>query len=566
MPLAPGGLTARATDATTIDLQWMDHAGNETGYEVYRSDGSADNYRRIAQLAANVVAHQDKGLTGNSQYWYKVRAINGAESSAFSNEADTRTLPFPPTPPTGLTAVAQSTSEIRLNWQDASGEQTGFSLEYAAPNADFASLATVAAGVTAYTATGLLPGTAYAFRVRALNGEVFSVYSDEVSATTLPNPPGAPTELVATAASESHIDLHWQGNDATTPFRVFRSGGNGEDFVEIGGTPAGVYTYQDNTLAPNTAYTYRVRAENAGGISLPSNEANAVTLQALPAAPAALTLGAVTSGSIALTWKDIATNEMGYLVERSEGMDGNFTEVAQLSAGTESFSNTGLAPATGYYYQVCSFNSRGKSPYSEVVWALTPALPPVPDTTKPAIPVLQRPENVKANPVSATQIDLTWTLAAGDGEGFVLERSSGGNEAYRVIASLPVSTTSYSDTNRTASTRYYYRIKTVDSAGSSPYSVEVSAVTLGYLSLNAAVSAYPNPTRESVTLVINTPVAEMVVVKIVNSTGGLLQSYTLLKSNEKLIHIVQLANYPAGMYYISVMTSSGTVTKAVLKQ
>jgi titin len=575
VPLAPGGLTATATDASTIDLQWVDHAGDETGYEVYRSDGSADSYRRVAQLAAGAAAYQDAGLTGNTRYWYKVRAINAAESSAFSNEADASTLPLPPTPPAGLLAAAQSATEIQLNWQDASDNETGFSLQYASPNADFIPLATVAAGVTSFAATGLLPGTTYTFRVRALNGPVFSSYSNEASATTLPNPPEAPAVLAAMTASESRIDLQWRGTDASTPFRVFRSGGNGEDFVEIGQTPAGVYTYQDLNLAPVTAYTYRVLAENAGGLSLPSNEVTAVTLQAWPAAPAALTLGAVTSGSVALTWKDMATNETGYLLERSEGTDNNFIQVAQLGVGAESFSNTGLTPATGYYYRVCALNERGKSPYSEVVWTLTaatvsvpdttkPITPPPPDTTKPAIPLPRQPENVRATPVSTTQIDVTWTPAAG--EGFVLERSSGDNAAYRVIASLPVSTTFYSDTNRTASTRYYYRIKTIDGAGSSPYSAEVSAVTSGYGSLNAAVSTYPNPTQGSVTLVVNTPVAETVVVKLANVTGGLLQNYTLPKGSEKLTYPIQLASYPAGIYYISVMTGSGTATKAVFKQ
>jgi hypothetical protein len=89
---------------------------------------------------------------------------------------------------TGTTVA--SSSQITLGWTDNSDNETGFKIERCTGVgcetnvANFGQIATVGAGVTSYTDTGLSPSTTYAYRVRAYNAGGDSSYSNTVSGTT----------------------------------------------------------------------------------------------------------------------------------------------------------------------------------------------------------------------------------------------------------------------------------------------------------------------------------------------------------------------------------------------
>src|SRR5207302_6826747 len=97
-----------------------------------------------------------------------------------------------------------------LVWTDASGAESGFKIERSVDGgATFFPLATVGASVTSYSNTGLAAATTYTYRVKATNAGGDSAPSPVASATTLPFPPNTPTGLVATARSQTRIDLTW---------------------------------------------------------------------------------------------------------------------------------------------------------------------------------------------------------------------------------------------------------------------------------------------------------------------------------------------------------------------
>ncbi|MDT5156210.1 MAG: trimeric autotransporter adhesin [Acidobacteriota bacterium] len=92
-------------------------------------------------------------------------------------------------------------------------------------------------------------------------------------------PPVAPSGLLAEAVSPSQIRLTWTDNSPDEEgFRIERRQGAGStDFVQIRQVGSDINNFLNTGLAPQTSYTYRVRAFNEGGESDYSNEATATT-------------------------------------------------------------------------------------------------------------------------------------------------------------------------------------------------------------------------------------------------------------------------------------------------
>ena len=110
-----------------------------------------------------------------------------------------------PAAPANLVATATSTSQINLSWTDNSTNETEFRIErcQGANCTNFTAVATVAAGVTSWSNTGLVANTAYRYRVRACNAAGCSSYSNEAAATTQAPAVGG-FEASAISAGDEH--------------------------------------------------------------------------------------------------------------------------------------------------------------------------------------------------------------------------------------------------------------------------------------------------------------------------------------------------------------------------
>ncbi len=344
------------------------------------------------------------------------------------------TLNAIPNAPTGLVATAFSSTQINLSWTDNSTNETGFKIERkTGSGGTYAEIATVGADVTAFSDTGLTATTAYFYRVRATNATGDSAYSNEASATTLTNPPVAPSGLTATAISSSQINISWTDVANETGFKIERKTGAGGTYSQIATVGAGVVSYNNTGLTVNTTYYYRVRASNAGGDSPYSNEANATTLNAIPAPPSGLTATAFPS-QINLSWVDNSPNETGFKIERKTGSGGTYAEIATVGAGITAYNDTGLAATTTYFYRVRATNTVGDSAYSNEASATTPDIS------------LAAPSDLTATAASSSQINLAWTDNSTNETGFKIERKTGAGGTYSQIATVAAGVVAYGDT------------------------------------------------------------------------------------------------------------------------
>jgi hypothetical protein len=88
-----GGQFIRPVDMITevnapgkINLYWSDRSNAETGYQIWRATGGTQ-FSLLATVGANVSTYTDNTAATNIRYYYKVKALNGSQSSEFSNVA-----------------------------------------------------------------------------------------------------------------------------------------------------------------------------------------------------------------------------------------------------------------------------------------------------------------------------------------------------------------------------------------------------------------------------------------------------------------------------------------------
>jgi hypothetical protein len=86
-------LTITAVLNGEIDLAWVDNANNESNFELERCDGKGKCrlFVLVASPGQNVMSYKDLGLLPATSYAYRIRAVNSAGNSAYSNTAKAKT-------------------------------------------------------------------------------------------------------------------------------------------------------------------------------------------------------------------------------------------------------------------------------------------------------------------------------------------------------------------------------------------------------------------------------------------------------------------------------------------
>ncbi len=219
---------------------------------------------------------------------------------------------------------------------------------------------------------------------------------------------------------------------------------------------------------------------------------------AAPKAPTNLAATAVSSRQINLTWKDNATNETNYYVERSPNGSSSWTVIATLGANVTSYSDIGLTQNTTYYYRVRCKAGSTYSSYSNTANAKTPAL--------------AAPTALVAAVVSASSISLSWTDNTAYETQYSIERAGASGGPYSVIGTVAANVTTTTNTGLSIGAAYYYRVRAYDGTNYSAYSnvanqtiwtISASAGTNGAISPSGTV-AVANGSTQVVTMTPNT--------------------------------------------------------------
>ncbi len=464
-PSAPN-ITATVTfPSTRLDLAWTDNSANETGFEIYKSlDGTT--FSLLAATADNATAYTDAGLTPDTTYWYKLRAVSDVGRSDFTDFATGKTNL---TWPTALTAVALTSNSVVLTWTDASTNETGFEI-YRSPNGTaYTQLVKTDPDVTTHTDTnGLAAETTYWYRIRAVNDDGPSNYAGPVSVKTLKAVPAAPTAFYSPSSTPDSIDLAWKDNaNNETAYELYRSL-NGTTYTLLVTTAADTITHIDTGLAANTTYWYKLCAVGEAGRS-----AFAFYSTKTPEGISAPTdLMGTISGTeqITLSWRYTSPLAASYFEVEHSVDNVDFVKIGQTADGvTLSFIHDGVTDDDGpqHYYRVRT-----------VILGRTPPTSPYSATLTLLQIAPSAPTALTATPISSGSIDLVWTDNSIGEQGFHIYRSFTGKEGtFFQIGTTRPDTTFFTDSRLYPSTTYWYEVRAFNAVDDSERSNMALATT-----------------------------------------------------------------------------------------
>ena len=414
----------------------------------------------------------------------------------------------------------QSWSETTVTWNNAPAGDTSVlgSLGGVTAGAwyelDVGSLVTGTGSVSVRASSGSSDGARYSSKegTAGLAPQLVVSVAAQTGDTT---PPSAPTNLTASAASPTQVDLSWTAssdNVAVTGYRIYRG------TTEIGTSTT--TTFSDKTVQPSTTYSYTVKAyDAAGNLSPASNSASVTTpseqqetLTFTPSDDAYVQQDLASSNFGAATSIDVDTSPVKnlllkfgvsgvgsrqivsaklrvYCVDASPS-GGAFRRVANQSwsEGTVNWSNApaadtttlgslaGVAASTWYEVDVTPLvtgdgsvslrasssssdgaryaSKEGTAGFAPQLVVTVSGTPPPPDTEAPSAPT-----GLTATAASPNQVDLSWT-ASTDNVGVA------GYRVYRDGAQIATTTaTTYSDKTAAAANSYGYTLKAHDAAG-----------------------------------------------------------------------------------------------------
>lgn len=394
---------------------------------------------------------------------------------------------MPPIRPDGLTSVLTGSggnTRIRLDWSDNSINETAFviqSMDWLGVWTDVGVMLSPLDQANthqarSFTVPSYSPNAGYRFRVMAQNtvgyGAEFPTVTAKSMSDVVPwgNPPATPSNLALTLQAGPQVRLTWRDNATNEGgFVIERSTvGLGGPFVQIATVPArnstGNVTFTDTTVKEATSdvtYWYRVAAVNPINFGAPTysdTQVIVVTLPTRPANPTSLTAVLQAGPQTMLTWKDNATTESGFRIERSIN-GGGFTLLATAPAfagtGTVTFVDTTVTNSSAdviYSYRVWATNSVGDS------LAPTNTAP----VTVPALPLA--PSSLTAvngpNANKNRSVILVWNDNSNNETGFTIQRAT--NSLFTLgltSVTVPASTTTYTVTGLSRSTQYWFRIR-----------------------------------------------------------------------------------------------------------
>jgi len=374
------GLVFTNPTTSSLTLSFTAASPAPTGYLVLRKASSAPTslpvdgqaYALLSSIGDGTVAYVgsvspfvDSGLLPGTTYHYQFFSYNGSGAATnylmTLNTANTGSKITVPGKPATPTANEIGQTQFRINWTATTGSNS-YRLDVSKDN-----FVTRVAGFDNLTVSGLTQlvnglenGTAYKYRIRAVNESGTSVNSDEAQQFTIP---ATPVLSAATNIGQTSFTANWTAVTSATEYFIDVS--LNSNFIPL------VVGYENKSVGNNitaelagltsgTTHYYRIRSKNDGGVSPNSTTKDQLLI---PATPLALDGSNAIQNSFKANWQPVVgadRYEIDISLAASNFNPILFTENNILGNQTE-YLAINLTANTAYSYRVRAANGAGKS-------------------------------------------------------------------------------------------------------------------------------------------------------------------------------------------------------------
>ena len=436
-------------------------------YTIESSDDDGKTWKAVARPVSADATAMLAGLKNGASYRFRVSAVSSLGAGPSSLPSVSVIPSKPASMPTAL-AVVRGDSRVTLSWKVPSSNGGSPIVDYVVQSStdggkNWSSIADGVSNANSTTVAGLVNGTAYVFRVAAVNSVGAGAFSAKSAVVTPAMVAGVPRDL-SVVRGNGRVAVGWKaptsdGGLPITQYAVESSVDGGKTWKAVGKQPASATATTVKGLVNGTPYVFRVAAVNGvgGGPFTPSSAT------VVPATAPGMPTGVVAMRGdrlVNLVWKAPAVTGgaaiTDYRVERSA--DGGKTWVTAddgISTVT-SVTVTGLINGTTYVFRISAANSVGFGTPSPKSAAVTPATLP----GEPTGLVATR---------AAGKVTLAWKAPASTGGtafvDYTIEWSTDGGSSWKAATRKRSPATNAILAGMSISLAYRFRVAAVNAVG-----------------------------------------------------------------------------------------------------
>ena len=339
---------------TLIDLSWnapFDGGRSIDNYIVEKSEIESEWITIGTPISTYYTATE---LTNGVTYNFRISANNLAGSNAPSMTVSE--IPYTTADQISTVAILAGNTIIDLSWNvpfDGGRDISDYLIEKSLNNSDW--IADGSSNTTYYTASGLINGQTYYFKVYARNIDGLSPASNTIS--EIPYTYSDPIINFNSVKYASSVELTWDvplnngGADISGyTLTYYPTEGSSTIISNITDT-----SYNVSGLEPNTEYTFEIVVQNRAG----NSNIESITLTTYATTAPVNFSGDASDNSVYLSWEPPTDNGgldiSGYVISiNTEG----YSDIS-LNATSTNYNYTGLINGTTYQFTIYAYNEAG---------------------------------------------------------------------------------------------------------------------------------------------------------------------------------------------------------------
>ncbi len=469
VPEAPSNVRFSEYDdeSKVFEMSWDDNSTNELYFKVeYSTDG--ETWGGARTVSANTNSVEWSNLTEGQIYHFRVSAWNnyGGSDYAYNSYQIPIDGKVTPAAPSNLVfgAFNYDSRSVSMSWtnngQDASDSADSFVIEYSFDGMTWRSGGSTAGNVTTKTATGMIAGRTYHFRVCARNaaGDSGWTTGSFEAPTSIP----APNGFVIGNYVDGDLETSWTygGTLSEDGGFIVQYSYDNNSWNRAGDTKGGETECVIHDVSRGRTYYFRVAAYDGGMYSewIYSDPYSAPT--GAPNAPTGLKFSqGDDEKSVKLSWTDNSNTEVGFDVQYSVDEGETWVSAGKTNKDVADKTIAQLRPDTTYQFRVRAYNYYGGSNWLVGSYAV-PRSGDVPNApTDVAI------ANYDA---SAKKLTLTWADRSNNETGFRVQYSYDGSQWY-AAGSCKSNVEEWVKTGLVAGRSYQFRVCAYNDEGQSDW-------------------------------------------------------------------------------------------------